>query len=958
VKRAARLAVSQAAAWVAGAALVACAHVPGWEGATVSPDTNAAAVRATPTAMPCWPDPLGGRSLHLRGSFNQWEAADSTRFTWQCNRYVLVARLMGAHQFKVGDEAWSSDANFGVVGPSAPPAANDGVPKPTPPSITLAPKGQAIPFNFNGDHRFMLSAPMSNDQAPTLTISPCPVPSPPLGSTTVFLRGSMNATNPQDAYAFQWSCDAYYLNVDLQGAHSFKVADAAWTPNATFGATPGGRNTPAVDHTLPMARADEAAGATELQFTFGGAQTIKLDFDGAVPRITIGARSFADPNAKAVVDPIALQLRHDTRQLVHKAPFGAVAEGTTVSFALDAPVEVQGATLVIQQRHLEGNQEVLRYDDRARVAMRRDGARFVAQHRFDHKAIYGYWFEATVDGKPYVVQNNSDVVPWTREKGSNGSGQVGEAPSDRRAIRRFRLTVHDPRASVPDWAADAVYYYIFPERFRNGDPSNDPKAGVNRYQDHGVEVHARWNDKPYKPGTGDGSDAVYNNDFFGGDLAGVIQMLDYIRDLGANTIYMTPIFKAASNHKYDHADYHQIDPAFGDNALFTRLTHEASKRGIRIVLDASLNHTGSDSTYFDRYGNHNSRGAFEGGKRNPASPYASWYRFNDDQAANNAYEGWVGIADLPSLDKSAPAWRDFAYRAPDSVTRIWLQRGAGGWRMDVAPWVPDDFWREWRQVVKATKPDAITIAETWFDSSKYFLGDMFDSTMNYIFRSAVHDFAGGGDAAKAYRSLELMRELYPAPSFYALMNLLSTHDQPRSLHVFGDDGERSSPQAKALAKQRYRLALMFQTTYAGAPTVYYGDEVGVTGGEDPYNRQTYPWADTGGQPDMTMHAEVKRLLALRAQHAVLRRGQLLAPMHADRHTVVLARQLGAVWAVTGFNNAAQPQVVTVALPAGAPVTSYVNGLTGSTEGVTVDTAKRQMTLTLPPMGGVVALSAP
>jgi cyclomaltodextrinase / maltogenic alpha-amylase / neopullulanase len=168
------------------------------------------------------------------------------------------------------------------------------------------------------------------------------------------------------------------------------------------------------------------------------------------------------------------------------------------------------------------------------------------------------------------------------------------------------------------------------------------------------------------------------------------------------------------------------------------LTREAAKRGIRVIPDTSLNHTGSDSIYFDRFGKYASRGAFEGGRIRKDSPYASWYRFDETQTdPNKQYTGWVGVADLPELDKASPAWRDFAYRKPDSVMKQWLDLGAAGWRMDVAPWVPDDFWREWRAAIRAHKPDAITIAETWFDSSKYFLGDMFDSTMNYIFRNAV-----------------------------------------------------------------------------------------------------------------------------------------------------------------------------------------------------------------------------
>ncbi|MCB1602935.1 MAG: hypothetical protein KDI66_23170, partial [Xanthomonadales bacterium] len=185
-----------------------------------------------------------------------------------------------------------------------------------------------------------------------------------------------------------------------------------------------------------------------------------------------------------------------------------------------------------------------------------------------------------------------------------------------------------------------------------------------------------------------GSDARHNNDFFGGDLQGLIDKLDHVQALGANVLYLTPVFQAASNHKYDTADYHRIDPAFGTNADFTRLTREAARRRIRVVVDTSLNHTGADSRYFDRYGNFGGQGAYSGSVIRADSPYASWYRFDPTQVdPDKRFTGWVGVTDLPELDKASPAWRDFAYRAPDSVTKRWLDAdaGAAGWRMDVAP---------------------------------------------------------------------------------------------------------------------------------------------------------------------------------------------------------------------------------------------------------------------------------
>lgn len=225
--------------------------------------------------------------------------------------------------------------------------------------------------------------------------------------------------------------------------------------------------------------------------------------------------------------------------------------------------------------------------------------------------------------------------------------------------------------------------------------------------------------------------------------------------------------------------------------------------------------------------------------------------------------------------------------------------------------------------------------------------------MNYIFRNTLLEYAAGGDASVLYRNIEAMREAYPPQAFYALMNLLSTHDQARSLHVLGWTQD-ASPEAIALAKRRYRMALLFQMTFPGSPAVYYGDEVGVTGGDDPYNRATYPWADEGGQPDEAMLAEFKRLIALRHRHAVLRRGSLDAPLLTDAHSIVLARQLGNQWAITATHNAEAPRTVTVRLPAAAP-SRWSDALnTGHPARMAENGA---LTLQLPALGGVVLLSS-
>ena len=788
-------------------------------------------------AADCRPDPLAGRTLYLRGTFNDWRADDETALRYVCDHYELVAGFKGEHSFKVGDEDWTADADLGAAGDGTLKAGT---------AVPLARKGAPLKARFDGVERITVTPPGSPDGTMSLLLTDLPAGTPLPSSTP-----------------------------------------------------------------------------------------------------------------SSITDPVALSLAFDSQQAADKSPYGAVTVGTDVAFSLSALPGIAEVTLVVEKRKLEGNYDVLEYHELARVPLARTptqaGERWSGHYRFDTAAVYGYWFEARVGGSTVILENNATPVYWTRERGAGGPGVVAEKPSNTRRIRRYRQTVHAPY-SVPAWAQDAVYYYIFPERFRNGDPRNDPKPGVDRFHDRTVEFHENWNDRPYRPNSGDGSDDQYSNDFFGGDLAGIIDKLDYIRSVGANTLYITPMFSAASNHKYDTADWKHIDPHFGSNADFERLCREAAKRGLRVIPDASLNHSGADSVYFDRYGTRGGNGAFENGRINPSSPYASWYTFDATQAdPDKQFKGWVGVADLPELNKADPSYRDFAYRAPDSVTRTWLNRGASGWRMDVAPWVPDDFWREWRTVVKQTRPDALTVAETWFDASKFFLGDEFDSTMNYIFRDAVLDYANGGDARKLVANLEEMREAYPPQTFNALMNLLSTHDTARSLHVFGDVDGQATPDQVTLAKQKLRLAVFFQMTYPGSPAIFYGDEVGLTGGPDPMNRGTYPWADLGGHPDNALLADFRRLTRLRRDLPVLRHGKLLAPLYVDAHVVVLARRDANSVAITATNNSDTAQALTLPVPASARLLGWTDA--ASHAPVPVDTAARTLAILVPARSGVVLVNA-
>lgn len=602
----------------------------------------------------------------------------------------------------------------------------------------------------------------------------------------------------------------------------------------------------------------------------------------------------------------------NSRNLKYKAPFGAQMQGSEISFIICADENtIKRARLVIATQKIEGNLEKVNYSDitkfpLTKIKVENKKEYWSCKVVFNNMNVYGYYFEIEDDNSLIYYGNNDQDFSFQafKLKGTNGVGKVYDNFED---LILYSQSIYDPKFKTPDWAKDIIYYYIFPERFKNGDKTNDPKPGKRKfYNEQDVEFHENWNEKPYLPGD-PGADDIYSNDFFGGDLEGVIQKLDYLRDLGINTIYFNPIFQAPSNHKYDTSDYLKIDEAFGTNELFKDLVDKAKEKGIRIILDTSLNHCGSDSVYMDRYSKYDSLGAFRDEKIQKNSPYHDWFMWKEDAVkVDEKYEQWANpsLATLAEVD----SYKNFAYRDENSVTKYWLNMGIDGWRMDVAPWKSDNFWREWRREVKAMSPEALTICETWFDSSKYLLGDQFDSTMNYLFRFPIFQYAKGGSAKAFVNILEMVRENYPEEAFYSLMNLLSTHDSARALYEFGYKEKGESKEAVELAKKRLLMCTFFQMTYPGAPTIYYGDEVGLTGGDDPLNRATYPWEEDGGKPDYQMLESFKKLTKLRNENAILRRGTI-ETVYTDDNLIVMLRKLGEKYALIAVNNSEESKTV-------------------------------------------------
>ena len=533
---------------------------------------------------------------------------------------------------------------------------------------------------------------------------------------------------------------------------------------------------------------------------------------------------------------------------------------------------------------------------------------------------------------------------FTRRDGSRAflgrNGWGGEA--DRQP---WQLTVYEDRPT-PDWFGRGVTYQIFPDRFcRLTRP--DPRGLLGERT-----VHDNWDDMPRL-----GPDPVtgrWNNDFFGGSLRGIREKLDYLQSLSVTTLYLNPIFYAASSHRYDTADYRMVDPLLGTEEDLRDLCAEAKKRGMHVILDGVFNHTGDDSRYFNRHGFFDTPGAYQ----SKDSPWYDWFCFRQWP---EEYDAWWGIHTLPAVNESAPSYRDFIIRGQDSVIRRWLRCGADGWRLDVADELPDDFIEEIRSAMEQEKPDSYLLGEVWEDGSnkiaysrrrRYLLGRETHGLMNYPLRGAVLDYVRGGDAASFRDAMEEQRENYPPAAFYGGLNILGTHDTPRILTLLGADAVPEtkearaayhlSPEARRLAVRRLTLAVMLLYTFPGSPTIYYGDEAGMEGFEDPLNRRGFPWSHE--DPRLT---ELYRTLgALRKERPSLQCGDLTY-LAAEGGLLIYRRSYGGEDTYTLLNTGDTVRQVTLPWPNGFAVDAVTCQRFWVRDGV--------LRLNLPPCDGLVLL---
>ena len=437
---------------------------------------------------------------------------------------------------------------------------------------------------------------------------------------------------------------------------------------------------------------------------------------------------------------------------------------------------------------------------------------------------------------------------------------------------------------TPDWVRDAIFYQIFPDRFARSE-----------------RVHKPSNLEPW-----DSPPTVYG--FKGGDLLGIAEHLEYLHDLGVTALYLNPIFQSTANHRYHTHDYFQVDPILGGNEALRTLLDVAHRQGMYVILDGVFNHA--------------SRGFFQFShivENGPASPYTDWFivksyplRPYHAPRGQHGYEAWWDMPALPKLNVSTPAVRQFLWHA----ARHWIEFGADGWRLDVPSEIEDDeFWREFRRRVKGINSQAYIVGEIWHDAGRWLQGDQFDAVMNYLFARACLAFFVGDNLLRAevarsgYQKIETLDArgfademerlltLYPRPVTEVQYNLLGSHDTPRFKTMARGDSSA------------YRLATLFQMTYPGVPSIYYGDEIGLAGPHDPGCRGAFPWDES--QWDQELRKYVQRCIALRQAHLALRRGDLTW-LFVGHGAVAYGRRLGSETLLIALNNSHQP--VTLSLP--------------------------------------------
>eukprot|EP00871_Galdieria_phlegrea_P004858 jgi/Galph1/5373/GphlegSOOS_G4036.1 len=640
-------------------------------------------------------------------------------------------------------------------------------------------------------------------------------------------------------------------------------------------------------------------------------------------------------------------LFHNSRHIVYRSPFGAVQASTPVELTISAQQNFikYGYIRIWNHRDSKESHVDLYYYEQ------RDGTEFwratINTNKTEAWCLDGsglqcgrgqtsgnlFWYR-------FVIVDHDNTV-WYYEQKSDalgGEGQTYDSSSDRSWV----ITAYDSDFQTPSWLQDAIFYHIFVERFRNGNTSNDPTEegffyGTTRF------IHKRWNEPLMTMSQEQLEQGLASAEFYGGDLEGILEKLDYISSLGVNALYLSPIFESPSNHGYDTIDF-KVAEKFGGLAAFRKLMAAAKERGFRIILDGVFNHVSSDSIYFNRYGRWPN-----GACLSLDSPYREWFQFfhaidgpciysQEDGIKTSAnYQSWFGFDTLPVLDSSSSSVRDFIWKkgGNNSIATRWILEGIDGWRLDVANEIdpgldePENgYWHGFRQQVLSLQPDTYIVGEYWGDALVWTVGNAWDATMNYVLGNAVigfwlemtmsdtnHKLGWNPGPIEPLTPSQLDRhiknylEIYPPVSIRAMLNILGSHDTNRLLFLLDPNTHQKNPELYQnpeynwnIALQRLVAAIALQMSLPGAPCIFYGDEVGLVGvprvfdGEwqsDPANRVPFPWLDekTSGTPfyrhlksEANMNSiseKIKRSIKARKDHESLRTGEFYSLLVDD-----------------------------------------------------------------------------
>jgi len=558
-----------------------------------------------------------------------------------------------------------------------------------------------------------------------------------------------------------------------------------------------------------------------------------------------------------------MRILFDSKSPMHKRPFGTLVPDETCALNIHIPISVHTVSVSC----------ILKGDDGTTTLQEISFVKKVTAAPYEiwscefslpHTGLFFYYFYvATKDGGFRLFKQDDDT---NMEAGT--LWQISCVPAD---------------FHTPDWAKGATIYQVFPDRFRKyGDC--DLTGKLTPYT-----IHKDWYEEVEWQPTPDGT--VLNNDFYGGNFKGITEKMDYIASLGTTILYLNPISKSFSSHRYDTGDYKVPDPMLGTLEDFREMVDCAHAHGIKVILDGVYSHTGSNSPYFNREGQFDSVGAFNAKE----SPYYSWYTF---YSWPHAYNSWWSFDTLPTVNKMDPAFVEFIITGEDSVIAFWLKRGVDGFRLDVADELPDEFIKLLRNRVKEINPNAYVLGEVWEDASNktaynrrrtYFTNGELDSVMNYPFRTAIINFVRGFDSGKGLKDTVMsIVENYPQEVVHCNMNLLGTHDTARILTALVDDfdGSREEKAKRRLSRNsfdvaydRLLMASFLQYTLPGSPSLYYGDEACMEGYRDPFNRRTYPW----GREDPEFMAHFLRLGQLRKEFEALRLGDIQFFAAGDKH---------------------------------------------------------------------------